>query len=297
MPRGSPFTRMCQQMAALTGVVAADLHAHTTASDGDATPGQLVAFAVRAGVRWVAVTDHDTTAGVAEAQAAASQYAGGRVGVVPGVEVSAAFEGREVHLLGLFVRPADPDLTRALAAVVAGRRERFRAFVKAIPELAEAAATGLAAAVEAGTASPGRRHVANLLVRTGVATNRADAFRRFLIPKQSCVPPKPLVPVADAVERIRAAGGIASLAHPGPDVDEAYLARLRALGMQAVEARFPSAAEGFAQELRATAKRLGLAVTGGSDFHGHDVPGRAVGCRGLHAAEWDALRELAGRAG
>lgn len=297
MPRGSPFTRMCQQMAALTGVVTADLHAHTTASDGDATPGQLVAFAVRAGVKWIAVTDHDTIGGVAEAQTAVSQYAHGRVGVVPGVEVSAEFEGREVHVLGLFVRPTDPELMRVLDTVVIGRRERFRAFVKAIPELAEAADTGLATVIEAGTASPGRRHVANLLVRTRVATSRSDAFRRFLIPKQACVPPKPLIPVAGAVERIRAAGGIASLAHPAPDVDEAYLARLRAIGLQAVEARFPSAAEGFAQELRATARRLGLAVTGGSDFHGNDVPGRAVGCRGLHLAEWAALSELAGHVG
>jgi predicted metal-dependent phosphoesterase TrpH len=280
-------------MAALSGVVTADLHAHTTASDGDATPGQLVAFAVKAGVKWVAVTDHDTTAGVAEAQAAVQQYASGRVCVVPGVEVSAEFEGQEVHILGLFVRPDDPDLAMMLDKVVAGRRERFRAFVRAIPELAAAADIGLAAVVEAGTASPGRRHIANLLVRTGTAVNRSDAFRRFLIPTNKAVPPKPLVPVAEAIERIRAAGGIASLAHPRPDVNEAYLARLRAVGLQAVEARFPSAAEGFAQELRAIARRLGLAVTGGSDFHGNDMPGRTVGCRGLHSAEWAALRELA----
>lgn len=292
MPRGSPFTDLCRQTAALTGVVAADLHAHTTASDGDATPGQLVAFAARAGVKWVAVTDHDTTAGVADAVAAAESYPHGRVGVVPGVEVSAEFDGREIHILGLFVDPVDPALTQTLDAVCASRRERFLAFVRAIPELAAAADNGLAAAVLGGTASPGRRHVAGLLVRTGVAPNRAEAFRRFLGPVLPTVPPKSLVPVADAVARIRAAGGIASLAHPGPDADEAMLTRLRDVGLQAVEAKFPAASVAVSKELRRLARHLGLAVTGGSDFHGSDLPGRVVGCRGLTAGEFTTLSEL-----
>src|SRR5690349_11575341 len=110
MPRGQPFTALCQLAARLGQPRAADLHVHTTASDGDYTPPQVVMFARQARLAAVAVTDHDTLAGVAEAIEAAR----GAVEVIPGVEMSAEFAGREVHVLGYFVRPDDPRLAAHL---------------------------------------------------------------------------------------------------------------------------------------------------------------------------------------
>ena len=292
MPRGQPFTLMCQQLATLSRGPAADLHAHTTASDGDFSPEQLVLAARSAGIRVVAVTDHDTTAGVGPARAAAAALPRpGRPEVVCGVEISAEFEGREVHLLGLLVRPDDPALTAALADVCASRRDRFRDYVAHLPALRGAAAAGLDRLTEEATASPGRRHVAGLLVRVGAAKSPGEAFRAFLAPVAAGVRPKRLIPVGHAIRLVRGAGGVAALAHPPADCDEAVLGRLRDLGMRAVEANHPAHGYEHRDRLHRWAARLDLAVTGGSDTHG---PGRAVGTAGVTAAEWDELRRRAG---
>ena len=296
MPKGSPFTRLCQQAARPARVVVADLHLHTTASDGDYTPDQLAAAAAAAGLTAVAVTDHDTTAGVRATTEAAARLRYGPV-VVPGVEISASFDGREVHLLGLFVRPDDTALSTALEALCGGRRERFRGFVAAIPELAPAADAGLARLVEESAVSLGRRHVAGLLVRAGVVATRDEAFRRILGPAARTLRPKPLLPVAEAIRLVRGAGGLASLAHPGPDVGEPELARLREMGLAAIEVAHPALPPGRATELRMIAVRLGLGVTGGSDWHGPGIAGRTVGCRGLTLADWTDLCGRAGPAG
>lgn len=296
MVRGSPFTRLCQQAARPLRVVVADLHLHTSASDGDFTPDQLAAAAASARLTAIAVTDHDTTAGVRETVEAAGRLRDGPA-VVPGVEISASFGGREVHLLGLFVRPDDTALSAALDGICAGRRERFRGFVAGIPELKEAADAGLARLVEESAVSLGRRHVAGLMVRAGVVATRNEAFRRFLGPVARTLPPKPLLPVEEAIRLVRGAGGLASLAHPGQDVGEAELTRLRELGLAAVETAFPAATPGRSSELRGIAARLGLAVTGGSDWHGPGIAGREVGCRGLKAGEWSDLADRAGWGG
>ena len=296
MPKGSPFTQLCQQAARLAAPVAADLHAHTTASDGDATPGQLVLAAARANLRAIAVTDHDTTAGVGPAQDAAAGLEPGRrrPEVIPGVEVSAAFRGREVHVLGLFIRPDDQKLTAALNDIGESRRERFRAYLHAIPELAPAVDLGLAAAMEAATASPGRRHVALLTVRAGLAKNYHEGFYRFVHRVKDNVPPKRLIPVADAIRLICAAGGVSSLAHPPDRFGDDEFAVLRGLGLTAIEARFPSRSAGRGERLRELASRHGLAVTAGSDSHNPTPPGRVPGCCGVTADELADLRKLAG---
>src|SRR5262245_43336021 len=153
MPRKDPFTAMCRHAAGLASPRWADLHTHTTASDGDLTPSQLVAFAKRAKVLALAVTDHDTTAGLAEAVTAAA----GELELVLGVELSASFRGREVHLIGYHFDPADVAMNATLSRICTRRRERFRDYLakldRPIPE-------HLIAGVEAVSASPGRRHVA-----------------------------------------------------------------------------------------------------------------------------------------
>ena len=289
MPRGCPFTELCRHAARLAQPVAADLHAHTRASDGDATPEQLVAYARAARLKSLAVTDHDTTAGIADAVAASR---GTGLEIVPGVEVSVEFRGREIHVLGLAIDLGSVELERTLAPVIAGRRQRFREYVAAIPELAPAREAGLDRLVEAGTASPGRRHVATLLVQTGVAASRGEVFRRHLAAVAGRVAAKPLVPLRAAIDAIRGAGGVAVLAHPPPEFGECELRELADAGLDGLETRFPSAGVGRRAELAALAQRFGLLESGGSDFHGLDGE-RKIGSHGLSAEGW---RDLANRA-
>lgn len=289
MPKGDPFTALCRLAAATDTRVVADLHLHTTASDGDLTPSQLVHLARNAGLDTIAVTDHDTVAGYEAALDTHCTFGIARPEIVPGVEMSAEFEGKEVHILGLFVDLLNTELLASLAASCAARRERFRRFVALLAERGTVLDPGLVNAVEKGAVSLGRRHVAGLLVRSGVARNRFDAFQRFLQPLTSAAPPTHLVPMARAVELIRGAGGVSSLAHPGERFEEPVLKRLADLGLQGIEVKFPAANLSRTAELVRIATRWGLACTGGTDLHA--AADRAIGSVGLSRAEWAALNK------
>src|SRR4051812_41342719 len=130
MPRLQPFTQLCRRLASPRGTDRADLHLHTTASDGAYTPGNIVDLACRAGLAAIAVTDHDTLAGLAPARAAA----GTKLEVIAGVEITTVFHGRGLHLLAYFVRPEDPALLHALERIRAFRVERFRAMVERLQQ-------------------------------------------------------------------------------------------------------------------------------------------------------------------
>ena len=293
MPKGSPFTALCQQAARPGTRVRADLHVHTTASDGDYTPSQVAALAKQAGLSAVAITDHDTTAGVAEAVEAAAGLPGwSRVEVIPGVEITTELDGREFHLLGLFVDPAHPELAAALARLGERRRDRFRDYLAKLGDRGTPVPAERAAPMETRTASLGRRHVAGLLVACGFARSRNEAFGRFLFPLKGSILPKEKLPIADAIALVHAAGGVASLAHPPADLADEDLDRLAAAGLDAVESEYAWGRSSPAGRLRRAAARLGLAVTGGSDCHGPDPAHRRVGCYGVTAA---GLEELRGR--
>ena len=291
--KGSPFTALCQQANRPGGRVRADLHVHTTASDGDYTPSQVAALAKQVGLSAVAVTDHDTTAGVAEAAEVAAGLPGwNRVEVIPGVEITTDFDGREFHLLGLFVDPQHPELSANLVRLCVRRRERFGDFLAKLAEAGTPIPADRAAPVEGRTASLGRRHVAGLLVACGFARSRNEAFGRLLGPLKGTVLPKEKLPIGEAIALVHAAGGVASLAHPPADLTDDELDRLAASGLDAVESEYAWGRSGSAGRLRAAAARLGLAVTGGSDCHGPDPAHRRVGSHGLTAV---ALEELRGR--
>ena len=221
MPRGDPFTQFCQQITRTGRTIVADLHLHSTSSDGDYTPSHVVALAVVAKLNAIALTDHDTFAGLPAAREAVLQFPmARRPEIIAGVEVSAEFEGREVHILGLFVDPENSPLKEALGRIAESRLIRFRAFIDHFHRNGTTLDEGRIDAVLTGTACPGRRHIAGLLVDSGFARSRFDAFNRFLNPAGSAVPPKGLLPAGEAIERIHRAGGIASLAHPSVDVSE-----------------------------------------------------------------------------
>jgi predicted metal-dependent phosphoesterase TrpH len=286
MPARQPFTHLCRLLARGPHQGRADLHAHSTASDGAYTPAQVVELARRGGLGAVALTDHDTTAGLAEARAAAA----GAVELVAGVEITAEHAGREVHILGYFIDPDDRALGEALAAVRAERAERFAAMVARLR--ACGVTLGEEALAPASAAdSLGRRHLAEALVRSGAAATVREAFARWLRDGGRAAVPKRRLPVAEALALVRGAGGVASWAHPGADCGPASLAELRGLGLGAVEAEYPDVRGARQRELRGWAAALGLAVSGGSDCHG---PGRrCLGCRSVTAAELEALRRRA----
>ncbi len=293
MPKGSPFTALCQQAARLAGPRRADLHVHTTASDGAFTASQVVAFAHVAKLKAVAITDHDTLAGLREARTTAAGLPGSGVEVVPAVEITTTYAGRELHLLAYFVRDDHPGLTAALERACAGRRERFRGFLAALAEQGVEVPAEYGRSAEAASASLGRPHVADLLVRVGAARTRYGAWQKYVGPLSATVRREDRPTVEASIAFVHEAGGVSSLAHPPADLDDADFAHLKDAGLDALEVNYPWGRTSPAVRLREVAGRLGFLTTGGSDCHGPDSPHRRVGSHGVTSDELERLRERA----
>jgi predicted metal-dependent phosphoesterase TrpH len=286
MPAREPFTSLCRLLAR-PPAARADLHLHTTHSDGLYSPAEVVDLARRAGLAAIAVTDHDTLAGVAAARAAA----GAALEVVPGVEITAEFRGRELHLLGYFVAAEGP-LNAALERL---RRARVTRFCEMIDRLrGQGVPLDGDVLAEVGPAPVlGRRHLAEVLVRRRQVGTVREAFRRYLGDGGRADVPKVRLPVAEAIARVRAAGGVSAWAHPPQGVGADELRELAGLGLGALEVEYPSFRGSRVSELRDWAKRFGLAVSGGSDCHGPEPAGRTVGARTISDAELEDLRRRA----
>jgi predicted metal-dependent phosphoesterase TrpH len=288
MPARQPFTALCQLAARPRLAGRADLHLHTTHSDGTYTAQQVVDLARRGGLSAIAVTDHDTLAGVVPARNAAL---GSGLEVIAGVEITCEYRGRELHLLAYFVSLDDAALNDALTAVRHGRVERFREMVERLRRL------GVSVAGVGPDTTPdalGRRHLAEMIVKARRASSVRDAFRRYLLDGGRVNVAKKRLPVAEALALVGAAGGVAACAHPPYDCVERHLAELHALGLGAVEVEYPDTAPSRRRELRGWAIALGLAVSGGSDCHG---PGRrCLGACSVSADELERLREMSRRA-
>jgi predicted metal-dependent phosphoesterase TrpH len=288
MPARQPFTALCRLTSRRPFAGRADLHLHSTHSDGRYTPVQVVDLARRSGLSAIALTDHDTLTGLAEARAAA---AGSILEIVPGAEITCEYRGHELHLLAYFVRPDEPLVT-ALERLCRHRAERFRDMVKRLR------AVGVSLSEEESSVvttpgSLGRRYLAELLVRARRVGSVREAFARYLKDGGRVAVPKLRLPVVEALGLVRSAGGVAAWAHPSYDCTRETLAELRGLGLGAVEAEYPTTRPGRTRELRGWAQELGLAVTGGSDCHGPDEPRRAIGACSISAAELDVLRRKA----
>jgi 3',5'-nucleoside bisphosphate phosphatase len=284
--KGSPFTSLCGRLSVLRNLDRADLHTHTVFSDGTHTPESLVERARMAGLRAIAVTDHDTTAGVEPTRAAA----GRSLEVIAGVEITAEFRGSEIHLLGYFMRPDDPALCAALAQLRTSRRERLLEMSRRLRTLGPSLEDVVAAVPE--TVSLGRRHLARFLMERGHARSLHGAFTGWLArPELACVP-KLRLPAARAIDLVRSAGGVTSWAHPSADTDLRLLEELRRLGLSAVECVYPWPSRSQETRLRQLARAAALAVTGGSDSHDADQPTRAVGARAVTLDEVARIRRL-----
>lgn len=260
----------------------AELHAHTTESDGTFTPAEAVACALATGLQALAVTDHDSMAAVAAAERSAE---GTGLRVIPGVEISCLHEGGPVHLLAYWADPADPPLAAELGRIRESRRSRADEMVRRLQALGHPVDAARVRALARG-GSPGRPHVAQALVDAGVVRTVNDAFVPDLIGtggaayvEKYCLEPE------RAVRLVRAAGGVPVLAHPGlfrgsRPVPEDVVRRMAAAGLGGLEADHFDHTPEQAAHYRALADELGLVPTGGSDCHGtlYD-PVRMGACR------------------
>ena len=248
-----------------------DLHAHSTRSDGTRTPAELVADARRAHLDAVAITDHDTTSGWLEATAAAHEHG---ITLVSGVEISCERDGRSVHLLGYLVNPSNGPLAAELAKARESRVTRLERMV------ARLAADGIPvtyAAVLAKVppgATPGRPHIADALVAAGAVATRDEAFARWLHDQSPYYVHHYAPDPVRAVGLVQAAGGVAVLAHPFTQTRGAGVLTDRAIGeladagLRGLEADHPDHDAPARARAHALAARLGLLVTGSSDYHG-----------------------------
>jgi 3',5'-nucleoside bisphosphate phosphatase len=281
MPRGSPFTALCQALAQPSSIFIADLHAHTTASDGALSAVELVELAKKSHLKILAISDHDTTASFAPAHLYGQKIG---VQVIPGVEWTTVWQERELHLLGLFLDVENAELQAALKQVCQRRRERFTLMLAALATKNLVIPQALIEQAQAQSISLGRRHVAELLVKAGHATNRADAFQRHLRNVLPTIPPTHFTPIETAIAHIHATGGLAILAHPPHSFDGNTFRELQALGLDGLEAGHPSQTPARQSELRHVATGLGLAVSAGSDFH--EPATATLGYRGLVESDW-----------
>lgn len=246
----------------------ADLHVHTTASDGRYSPAKVLAMAVAAGLSHLAVTDHDTLDGFL---ALAGKADGGPV-LVPGVEFSTDLPDCEVHILGYHSDPADRELNRQLGLIARDRLDRAERMVAKLAALGYPVSFDRVLAIAGEATAIGRPHVAKALVERGYFPDVAAVFDAILDHgKPGYVPHYKLTP-GDTVALIKAAGGLAVLAHPGLVGDDAVVLAMLKLGMDGIEAYHPSHDRAATAKYLTMAAEHDLAVTGGSDFHG--IPGR-----------------------
>jgi 3',5'-nucleoside bisphosphate phosphatase len=249
-----------------------DLHTHTTASDGRCTPEELVARAAAAGVRVLAVTDHDTVGGCA---ATADACAAARITFVPGIEVTAVVDGADVHILGYFMQTSSPALLSFLAEQRRQRAERVREMIArlATHRIVLDAEAILAPAMKDSTRSVGRPWIARALVEAGHVPNVAEAFNRWLSRGRPGFVPRTGASPEEVFERIHGSGGIASLAHPVLIKHDEWLPGYAKNGLDALEVYHSDHDEFTTAHYLGIAKTLRLGVSGGSDYHADDVHG------------------------
>lgn len=265
-----------------------DLHSHTTASDGQYAPSELLARAASAGVTVLAVTDHDTVAGLAEAAEAARAHG---VELVPGIELSAFIHGREVHILGHFLRPEDEDLARFSERLRQERDRRMEAMVAKLRQLGYPVRLEQVLEV-AGDAQLGRPHLARVMVDRGWCLDVKEAFDRFLGTGRAAWVERFKLEGAEAIRLIRDAGGTATLAHPAASkMERVEIRALARAGLMGLEVGHGDPNPSVRRKYLGLAAEFGLVPTAGSDFHGEKVsPDHRLGSAAMEPALFQQLK-------
>ena len=281
-------------------MIGADLHTHTTASDGELAPAALAAAAAAAGLAVIAVTDHDTMAGTRAAQSAGRELG---IEVVAGVEISSNWrteDGREqtVHLLGYFCDPASPAMRRLDAAKRDSRQGRARAMVARLAELGVEISFDRVAEIAAG-AQIGRPHIARAVIEAGYESDWNRVFARWLGNDAPAYVGGEPVSVADAIGKIRSAGGLAVIAHPYYDFHnrrldlEGLLPEACSNGLVGLEVFYGDFCDRERSWALEFARRFDLIPTGGSDYHGPASGNNPLGTSLCPPQNWRALSALA----
>jgi predicted metal-dependent phosphoesterase TrpH len=267
-----------------------DLHTHTTASDGRCSPGELAARAAAAGVTVLGLTDHDTLAACA---ATADACAARGLAFVPGIEITAVDAGVDVHTLGYFIDVESPALAAFLAQQRQRRIDRVHRIVDRLGALGMPldADTILAPAAADSTKAIGRPYIARALVAAGHVPSVRDAFERWLVPGRPAFVPRVAAAPAEVIARIHEAGGLASMAHPGLTKRDADIPLYVDAGLDAIEVFHAEHDQAARDRYFAMARRLGVAMTGGSDFHGDDAHGGEPGAAWLPPEQFEEFKD------
>jgi 3',5'-nucleoside bisphosphate phosphatase len=242
-----------------------DLHLHSTASDGSLSPSALVWAAHAGGLDLIAITDHDTCAGISEAQRALAT----QLQVIPAIELSTTHESCEQHILGYFINPQHSTLQEYARNAVHKRQDRIEGMIERLkPFGVHLSLRDVLSSAEPAPRALGRPHLARALVQRGFVQTVNEAFERFIGDQGPAFLPTDLLTPKQGIDLIHQAGGVAVWAHPRASAVERYLNDFVDWGLDGVECYRPNAAATETMQLEEIALRRGLLTTGGSDWHG-----------------------------
>ena len=258
-------------------MAAVDLHLHTTASDGNLSPTELVNLVARRGVKFAAITDHDSTEGITEARAAQEKHPG--LTLIPGIELSADAPGTEAHILGYFLQWQDPAFQRTLSGFRDDRLQRTAEMVETLAKLG--IHLEMDRILEFADGAVGRPHIAQAMIEKGYVKDNREAFDKYLGRDGAAYVYRMKFPPKDAIDLIRSVNGVAVLAHPTfVDNLEDRLGEMVQAGLAGMEVYYGGYAPDVVSRLAEMAGRFGLIPCGGSDYHafgreGETLPGEA----------------------
>ncbi|NQU16673.1 MAG: PHP domain-containing protein [Candidatus Saganbacteria bacterium] len=244
--------------------MSADLHLHSACSDGIETPKIVVTYAKDAGLKTIALTDHDTVEGIPEALLAGKEMS---LEVIPGVEFSTEINKTEIHILGYFVDYNNSDLATLLKKIQKGRKERIFKICEKLKKL-DVIVDPEKILKAAGNDAPGRPHVARVLVEQGVVSTFNEAFNRFIDSRGPAYVAHYKLEPKECISFIKEIGGIAVFAHPDISNSDELIPQFVDAGLRGIEAYYPSYSEKTTQKYLDFAEKFGLLLTGGSDYHG-----------------------------
>jgi hypothetical protein len=263
-----------------------DLHLHTSYSDGLHPPAEVLRLAKESGVQVLAITDHDTVAGLVEAGAEAERLG---IRLVPALELSVEFRGQDLHILGYFIDPEDPDLTGMLERQRAERGERMRKILRRLRLLGMPLSEAEVVRRTRPGGPVGRPHIADALVGRGWIETYMDAFRYYIGTDCPAYLPGRTPTPEEALAVLRKAGGVPVLAHPGSYRLDGVFERFVPAGLAGIEVFHPRHEPGETARFRALAAQLGLLETGGSDYHGEGRGDALPGSAGIGFEEFARL--------
>lgn len=269
-----------------------DMHIHTVESDGTYTPEEIIIRAMKNNVIALAITDHDTVAGVGKAKEVAQRYG---VEFIEGIEISCNEDELEIHILGYYLDLEDKKFLSELKELEKARDERNRKIIEKFEKIGI-----IIDEEELKSFAPGniisRLHFANYLIDKGVVQSKNEAFEKYLGRTGLAYVPKENFPPERAVKMIKDNGGFVSLAHPklvtlNDERLNALILKLKSYGLDALETQYSSFSKIDRDKYKRVAKKYGLLITGGSDFHGANREGVDLGDAGLEYSQLEKIKK------